>query len=402
MAHRKRSWQESEEDSLATKQFGVGETLSRLRDPEHHTDLEHDSSKSKSVSEDEAQPDKKEWQVVEGRATKKQKKIPKKESTNYPVITHSSSARLQTHVRISDLQSLVLYVLADGPAPQWAAVRHHGAIRKVVVLMVPGLEPGMFNGSVSLEKISSAHEINSNLAAGETIKPTDNDKGNLQPEDKKEPPKAPLSPDDYYPSNLDSDKLPEALKPLAEMFPHVWPIKAPGDDRYNRLHSPLQAMLTAPFPKMKGEKKMKGAAPPREAKTWQNQRTPITEFIANFDQLQENEYVLHPAQFRTAAARAEALAQRLSANQSTNDGWINIEIQELEDGDVPEFEQAKGDLTAGRDVMALDCEMCKTDADTFELTRISLISWDESVILDELVKPERPIVDYLTPYVILH
>ena len=31
------------------------------------------------------------------------------------------------------------------------------------------------------------------------------------------------------------------------------------------------------------------------------------------------------------------------------------------------------------------------------LTRISIVGWDGTVIMDELVKPDKPIIDYLTP-----
>ncbi|KAJ8603173.1 hypothetical protein MRB53_042226 [Persea americana] len=42
--------------------------------------------------------------------------------------------------------------------------------------------------------------------------------------------------------------------------------------------------------------------------------------------------------------------------------------------------------------------MCKTDDETFELTRISVVDWAGTIVLDELVKPENPITDYLTAY----
>ena len=216
--------------------------------------------------------------------------MPQKDSSNYPEIKHAPNARLQTNVRISDLQSLVLYVLADGSAPQWVAVRHHGAIRKVVVLMAPGLEPGMFNGTVSLDTRSIKEDaVPSSMTSMELSEHARNDKRESQiGREQESPSKKPLSPDDYYPVQLQPDKLPEVLKPLADIFPHVWPIKAPGDDKYNRIHSPLQAILTAPLPKTKEEKKWKGAAPPREAKSWQNERTPITAFLATTEQLQDS------------------------------------------------------------------------------------------------------------------
>ncbi|KAJ9054523.1 hypothetical protein DSO57_1013600 [Entomophthora muscae] len=48
-------------------------------------------------------------------------------------------------------------------------------------------------------------------------------------------------------------------------------------------------------------------------------------------------------------------------------------------------------------LLALDCEMCKTTVGT-ELTRISMVDFDGKTVLDELVKPEAPIINYLTEY----
>ncbi|KJH49630.1 exonuclease [Dictyocaulus viviparus] len=49
-------------------------------------------------------------------------------------------------------------------------------------------------------------------------------------------------------------------------------------------------------------------------------------------------------------------------------------------------------------LFALDCEMCLTSAGCHELTRISIVREDGSVVLDTLVKPENEITDYLTKY----
>ncbi|KAF2088330.1 hypothetical protein K490DRAFT_73271 [Saccharata proteae CBS 121410] len=319
------------------------------------------------------------WELVERRAAKRQKKVPKKSSQNYPAITHSPSNRLQTHVNLVALQQLVLYILADGAAPQWCAVKDKARIRKVVVLMVPGLEAGMFDGSIPLEEAGAG----------------DGDVAMKGTEKKKM--KA-LSPDDYYPVKLVEEKLPEPVKPFADLFEHLWPVKTPGDDKFAKIHSPLHAMLTAPLPRSKDEKKTKGPNTPNAAKTWQNKRTPITEYLATAEDLTENDYILHPVYYETEAEKEEALAMREEGSQGTAHGWFDTPVEKLEDGAVPESEIEAGSITAGRNIITMDCEMCKTAGDNFELTRISMLDWDGNIILDELVKPPNPITNYLTAY----
>src|SRR2546429_4621720 len=114
------------------------------------------ASRNKEDNEDSGGQD--DWEVVSHRRNKKPKKVPKKESSNYPSITHSANSRLQTHVKISDLQALVLYILADGPSPQWVSIKNHKSIRRVVVIMAPGLEAGMFSGDIPLQGTSGDNE----------------------------------------------------------------------------------------------------------------------------------------------------------------------------------------------------------------------------------------------------
>lgn len=306
---------------------------------------------------------------------------------HYPVIRHSHNARLGGITKVSDLQVLALYILADGTAPQWVAVENRANIRKVVVLMVPGLEMAMFNGRLPLESGRAEDEF------------TETDT-NTRPK------RLDIRHDDYHPAKLKYDRLPGPLKPLSDIFPDVWPIAGPSESRgknHVKLHSPMHAMLSSQVPKTQEEKQLKKSGKhkgplPQDSKHWENQRTPITKYLASLADQQENEYVIHPVWFTTDEAKKAARQRRINARCTAEDGWVDSRVTCLEEGDVPDQDIEQGSITAGRRVLAVDCEMCKDQSDVSVLTRISLVDWDGNVVMDKLVKPNTPIKDYLTQW----
>ncbi|KAK6842210.1 hypothetical protein PG995_001288 [Apiospora arundinis] len=308
------------------------------------------------------------WQLVQkkSRPSKKPKKIPRADSNNYPSIKFNYNAKLQAKVSLEQLRNLILYIFADGVAPQWVSVSQRPQFRKIVTLMVPGLEEAMFRRNVDFA--------------------TYNDKDADGSDDR---PRAITSPDDYYPRLLKKDELPEILQPFADMFEHLWPLKTPGNEKYGNLRSPLGTMLTAPMEKSPEEKAKKGVQPAKEPSNWKDDRTRITEFLAMPEDFVPNGYTLHPALISDEERRKE---------YQDAEGWVHTRIQDLSEGDVPESEIQQGSITAGREVIALDCEMCMTGESEFSLTRISLVDWSGNVVLDELVKPAKPIVDYVTRF----
>jgi RNA exonuclease 1 len=365
---------------------GMGSMLPLLQQPDlpaFNLTSDGSSLEQHSGNRDGEVEDSRDWQLVEGGQRKKAKKVPKAHSSNYPTITFSAeSARLQSQIKIGDLQGLVLYVLADGTSPQWISVRHRNEIRKVVVLMVPGLERSMFEE----HSLAPEEQLKKNSA--------NNDGGRSTERNYR-------SPDEYYPVKLSSDELPISLKPFAEIFEYLWPVKTPGDDKYSKMHSPLHAMFTAPLPKSQGDKNKKGPKPTREPQGWQNKRTRISEFITPPEDLLENDYTLHPAIYIDEEDRSALQEQRIRSGTWTEHGWVNTRVNSYEEGTPPENEIEQGSLTAGREIIAMDCEMCMTGDAESSLTRISLVGWDGSVVMDELVKPDKPIVDYVTRYVYL-
>jgi RNA exonuclease 1 len=292
-----------------------------------------------------------------------------------PSIHYSSSKRLQDFVKVSDLQSLVLYLLSDGTAPGWVAVRHRQKINQVVALMVPGLERGMFNGDAPLLDGDAPESHGARIPTG---KKTSADSDGKR-----------VNPDDYYPQQLERERLPQALKPLADMFAQAWPILSPGDWKYPKVHSPIFGFFNVPRAKPLGE----GQKPKQSG-----ERTPVAKFVAHLDELCENEFVIHPALCASTEARSALLLKREHDKTSAADGWVDTAVTALDELSRDDGSAPAGSVTLGNQILAVDCEMCLTESGDFELARLSVINWHGETLLDELVKPENPIKDYLTQY----
>ncbi|ODM21374.1 hypothetical protein SI65_02217 [Aspergillus cristatus] len=365
--------------SGASNGFGVAQTLMRLQNTNETPENGAPEESRESQNGDGGESDKQ---------VKKQKRVDG-EKVKYPVLTYVEG-RLSSSIRIADLQGLLLYCFADGVAPQWISIKYPGHVRKIVVLMVPGLETGMFDGTISLDSHAqeAGHEVVETQENPEDARKEDFQrwKQGLPPEDRSHR---------FSPRSLSRENLAEPLQPLADMFPHVWPVKTPGDPKYNKVHSPLQAVLMSSLPKTKESRK--GPKPARADK-FVPKRTPITAFISSKNDLQENDYVLHPALLPTDQEKRANEELRKRTNTSTDDGWVDTHVPSLEAAKIPDTEIQQGSMTAGHDVLAMDCEMCITEGGKSELARISLVRWDGETVMDEFVKPERPIIDYLTRF----
>ena len=412
---RKRSFTEFSEEEPLLQTGGVAETVNRLKNEadeekgsEQNEEFQPAMSKSKkrrlklqkrksrgaqSADTTEAATNDQQTQTLENDLADGAGKqvVVLKEKNNKPGLQFAPH-KLNSTIRLSNMQELLLYCLADGVAPGWISVRNHGQIRRAVVLFVPGLEQAMFTGGLKLEASASAVDddsaLNGRAGIEEAYDPKADDSDSKQ-----------RNPDYYLPKALVSDDLPEALKPLADVFPDLWPAKAPGDDKYSKVHSPLHAILTSSIPKRAEEKKNgTGPKPPRIGQDFKPEPTPVTSFLLTIDEMLENEYIVHPVHMYGSKEEQSYWADRVTAQTTHENGWTDTAVDTLKEGQVADEESLikAGKLTAGRTVFALDCEMCMVGEDDYALTRISIVGWDGEVVLDELVKPDKPITDYVT------
>ena len=364
---------------------GVGATLNDLQGGSNN-----EAGPAINGSKDD---DSGEWQTV-GKNGKRHKR------NNYPSLVYDPSYRMQSLVKLGDLQSLVLYCLADGTSPQWVGLKHHSMIKRAVVLYVPGLERDMFDGTMDLDKVQQSQTDETVNASNDASTSIDANVGTVEFAANTNEQGKSFDPDSFLPSKLECDQLPAPLKPLAQTFSHVWPVKAPGDDRFGRIWSPPQAMLQSPLSRTQEQKKaakeIKGPNTPLVSKDFENKRTRIAEFVLTREEMEENAYVLHPTNVN--AAETETYFQaRAKKGVSPGQDWVDSLVYNYNyEVIVPEEEIEAGSILAGRRALAMDCEMCKIEGNKFVLTRISLVDWNGEKGMDELVKPEEPIVDYLT------
>ncbi|KAF8971279.1 hypothetical protein BDZ97DRAFT_1914265 [Flammula alnicola] len=171
-------------------------------------------------------------------------------------------------------------------------------------------------------------------------------------------PNLPLSIPLLSPSDLDSAAN---IPFIASTFSHACPTRAPGDQ--TRMHSVLSSFFTGP---VSGEEKKRRLT--QRVQSEINKSDP-TQYLLSLEQMIENEY---------------PIPSYLADVFEKSSGWLESP------------EPAANENKWNQKIYAIDCEMCITE-DGKELTRVCLIDFTSGIVVyDQLVKPSKPILDYLT------
>jgi len=310
-------------------------------------DLDSPSATKKrklSQEEQEEQPPPPTGVAVDKGKLKKRRKEFEKALVNPPSFSFDTRGfKGGRTIQLKDVRDLVLHLLANDKSQPWLYVENRSNLRKVVCLMIPGI--------------------------------TCNTLGLTQPKLSTNLP-FPLTATD---SDTESSSLKNELPIFSKLFSHACPTKAPGEK--NRLHSGYQTFLNCPL--TSGEKDRREKQRKLSRATGADNKLEPNNLLLTLDQMKEQNYPL-PTNNDTTTHNGGGGGVITFEDWKKEDGWIEAPIIQPQPNDEK--------------ILGLDCEMCLTE-DGSELARLSLVDQSSGqTVFDRLVKPRKPILDYLTRF----
>lgn len=148
--------------------------------------------------------------------------------------------------------------------------------------------------------------------------------------------------------------------------------KAPGNSSF--VFSPYSAFTNVPLTKQKQATVIKNLSKKKRS---------LPDMLLSLDEMIELQYPIHPDIARDNLTLSQKIID-LNVQQVDSSAWVQTCTKNTDNGYVPR-------------AYALDCEMCLTKIG-HELTRISVVSFDDVFVYDKLVRPRNDIVDYLTRF----
>jgi RNA exonuclease 1 len=246
-------------------------------------------------------------------------------------------------IGFDDIRELVLHLVADSPPPSWLRIDNAQQIEKVVALLVPGLTSDL----LGLPPLPTSSTSNPNLPLAIPY----------------------LS---YVSSSPGGDPpLGTSIPFVASTFSHACPTRAPGDQ--TRMHSVLSAFFHGP---VSGEERRRRVMHRLASETLANKDP--AQYVLTVEQMIENDYPI--------PSYMADVFQYSPEWKETSEPHSPLTKAPNQESTIP-----------ARKIYALDCEMCSTE-DGKELTRVCIVDYAGEVVYDQLVRPAKPVVDYLTRY----
>lgn len=253
-------------------------------------------------------------------------------------------------IQLKDVRDLVLSIMADERNQEWMLVKNKSSVKKMVVLMIPGI-------------------------TNELLGISRPDTTSIMP----------------FPLANTKSQLPI----FQSLFSHACPTKAGGDRL--RMFSCFNVFLTCPLSAMA---KVKRDEERKKSSKDAVSMDPTTYLLSTEQMIDQDYPPLHYHPPLPTLDRREARAKhplpavsQLSSPPLPFEAWLTHP--------QPGFIQTPihPDSSLGRPlkILGVDCEMCVT-ASGSELTRVTIVDSDEKLVYDQLVLPDLPITDYLTRF----
>lgn len=262
-------------------------------------------------------------------------------------------SKVTTELSVTDLRDLVLYMTTpESRAPDWIGIKENFAIPRVVCIYIPSLTYLAFTENTS-DNTSSIDIFN------------------------------------HQPQTF---KAPRDLDFFSNTFNYVFVVSVSGNKHTN--FSPTESFLwMLASPKEKKLQKLQEDTSQCSKNKRNNdsnkshQCVPL-DLILSLEELIQHKYPIHPD---TIGAKFAAL-NNPELLKSPGPDWVDTYS-------ASQFKplQESNQSTYTPKVFAIDCEMCKS-YDKAVLTRVTVVAEDGNVIIDELVKPDVPITDYVTQF----
>ncbi|ORZ41448.1 hypothetical protein BCR44DRAFT_1457030 [Catenaria anguillulae PL171] len=263
-------------------------------------------------------------------------------------------ANVKKPMTVEQLRDFILWCLhSEGSNPPFVMVQNRTHIRKLALLHVPRFNPHCIVSTLNpADPISVPVELPPNRRASHHVPTGRHDLDHL------------ISP---KPDEL----VPEAAL-LADLFPYLMPLRASGPR--NRVENSIANLLKIPMTEQ--EKKL--AKKNNRHAPLINGTYSVQPLLLSLADMKSHHYPIHPS-----------LLPETDAHNATSlpDGYVST--------NVPRGTPQPSDKS--RVLLAVDCEMCRA-ADEHILARVSVVNEAGKVLLDSLVAPSKPIVDYVTQY----